>query len=122
MTPRTTKQTDEEPPANDEVITEVPPIEPPIEPPVDLKSSITTAPFWAMILTYLLPLFTLIFHGDFSTLVPSMSVVAAGLATVGYTIYEAVRHHAHSRAVSEFRAMTLQYRLDRMAVVHRQRP
>jgi hypothetical protein len=61
------------------------------------KPGFQTTEFWVVILTAMLPLFTLIFHKDFTSEVQTWAAVAAGLATVIYTISRSFVKSAYAR-------------------------
>jgi len=62
------------------------------------KTGYLTTEFWVVIFTALLPLFTLIFHKDFTDQVQTWAAAAAGLATVAYIISRAFVKSAYARA------------------------
>lgn len=77
----------------------VPPMPAPIKPQ---KPSYLSPAFYVTVATYIIPIITLVFHQDFSPLVPAVSVAASGVATVAYTIYMAIKNHAYVQAQSQY--------------------
>ncbi len=59
-----------------------------------------TTEFYVVILTWLLPLATLIWHRDFSSLAVPLSTLAAGIANAAYAISRAVTKSGRAKAVA----------------------
>jgi hypothetical protein len=59
-----------------------------------------TTEFYVVILTWLLPLATLIWHRDFSSLAVPLSTLAAGIANGAYAISRAMTKSGRARAVA----------------------
>jgi hypothetical protein len=70
----------------------------------DGRTGWKTTEFWASITTWLLPILTLIFHRDLSSLAVPLSVVAAGAAQAAYTISRAITKKGHATAVASMAA------------------
>ena len=63
-----------------------------------------TTEFYVVILTWLLPLATLIWHRDFSSLAVPLSTLAAGIANAAYAISRAMTKSGRANAVAAFAA------------------
>jgi hypothetical protein len=59
-----------------------------------------TTEFYVVILTWLLPLATLIWHRDFSSLAVPLSALAAGIANAAYAISRAMTKSGRAKAVA----------------------
>ena len=59
-----------------------------------------TTEFYVVMLTWLLPLATLIWHRDFSSLAVPLSTLAAGVANAAYAISRAVTKNGRAKAVA----------------------
>jgi hypothetical protein len=59
-----------------------------------------TTEFYVVILTWLLPLATLIWHRDFSSLAVPLSTLAAGIANAAYAISRAMTKSGRAQAVA----------------------
>jgi hypothetical protein len=59
-----------------------------------------TTEFYVVILTWLLPLATLIWHRDFSSLAVPLSTLAAGIANAAYAISRAVTKSGRAKAIA----------------------
>jgi hypothetical protein len=70
----------------------------------DGRTGWKTTEFWASITTWLLPILTLIFHRDLSSLAVPLSVVAAGAAQAAYTISRAITKKGHATAIASMAA------------------
>jgi hypothetical protein len=66
----------------------------------DGRSGWKTTEFWVSITTWLLPIFTLIWHRDLSSLAVPLAVVAAGAAQAVYTISRAIAKKGHATAIA----------------------
>jgi trimeric autotransporter adhesin len=66
----------------------------------DGRSGWKTTEFWASITTWLLPVLTLVFHRDLSSLATPLAVVAAGAAQAVYTISRAITKKGHATALA----------------------
>jgi hypothetical protein len=63
-----------------------------------------TTEFYVVILTWLLPLVTLIWHRDFSSLAVPLSTLAAGIANAAYAISRAMTKSGRAKAVAAISA------------------
>ena len=63
-----------------------------------------TTEFYVVILTWLLPLATLIWHRDFSSLAVPLSTLAAGIANAAYAISRAVTKSGRAKAIATIAA------------------
>ena len=63
-----------------------------------------TTEFYVVILTWLLPLATLIWHRDFSSLAVPLSTLAAGIANAAYAISRAMTKRGRANAVAAIAA------------------
>jgi hypothetical protein len=63
-----------------------------------------TTEFYVVILTWLLPLATLIWHRDFSSLAVPLSTLAAGIANAAYAISRAMTKSGRAKAVAAIAA------------------
>ena len=63
-----------------------------------------TTEFYVVILTWLLPLATLIWHRDFSSLAVPLSTLAAGIANAAYAISRAMTKSGRANAVAAIAA------------------
>jgi len=63
-----------------------------------------TTEFYVVILTWLLPLATLIWHRDFSSLAVPLSTLAAGIANAAYAISRAVTKSGRAKAIATITA------------------
>jgi hypothetical protein len=63
-----------------------------------------TTEFYVVILTWLLPLATLIWHRDFSSLAVPLSTLAAGIANAAYAISRAMTKSGRAKAVAAITA------------------
>ncbi|HMH90766.1 MAG TPA: hypothetical protein VK586_06725 [Streptosporangiaceae bacterium] len=70
----------------------------------DGRSGWKTTEFWVSITTWLLPILTLIWHRDLSSLAVPLAVVAAGAAQAVYTISRAVAKKGHATAIASLAA------------------
>jgi hypothetical protein len=70
----------------------------------DGRSGWKTTEFWASITTWLLPILTLIFHRDLTSLAVPLSVIAAAAAQAVYTISRAITKKGHAAAVASVAA------------------
>lgn len=59
-----------------------------------------TTEFYVVILTWLLPLATLIWHRDFSSLAVPLATVAAGIANAAYAISRAMTKSGRAKAIA----------------------
>jgi hypothetical protein len=66
----------------------------------DGRSGWKTTEFWVSITTWLLPILTLIWHRDLSSLAVPLAVVAAGAAQAVYTISRAITKKGHAAAIA----------------------
>jgi hypothetical protein len=70
----------------------------------DGRSGWKTTEFWASITTWLLPILTLIWHRDLTSLAVPLSVIAAAAAQAVYTISRAITKKGHATAVASVAA------------------
>jgi len=63
-----------------------------------------TTEFYVVILTWLLPLATLIWHRDFSSLAVPLSTLAAGIANAAYAISRAMTKSGRANAIAAIAA------------------
>jgi hypothetical protein len=63
-----------------------------------------TTEFYVVILTWLLPVATLIWHRDFSSLAVPLSTLAAGIANAAYAISRAMTKSGRARAIAAITA------------------
>jgi hypothetical protein len=70
----------------------------------DGRSGWRTTEFWASITTWLLPILTLIWHRDLTSLAVPLSVIAAAAAQAVYTISRAITKKGHAAAVASVAA------------------
>jgi hypothetical protein len=70
----------------------------------DGRTGWKTTEFWASITTWLLPILTLVFHRDLSSLAMPLAVIAAGGAQAAYTISRAITKKGHATAVASMAA------------------
>lgn len=70
----------------------------------DGRSGWKTTEFWASITTWLLPILTLIWHRDLTSLAVPLAVVAAAAAQAVYTISRAITKKGHAAAIASMAA------------------
>ncbi|HEY6478440.1 MAG TPA: hypothetical protein VIZ00_00330 [Streptosporangiaceae bacterium] len=70
----------------------------------DGRSGWKTTEFWASITTWLLPILTLIWHRDLTSLAVPLAVVAAAGAQAVYTISRAITKKGHAAAIASMAA------------------
>lgn len=76
--------------------------------PPPLAPAWTTVPFYIALASYAIPIVTLVFHNDYSDLVPGLCAIASALATVGWMIYEFVRQQLHHMSMADYHNRNMQ--------------
>jgi hypothetical protein len=66
----------------------------------DGRSGWRTTEFWVSVSTWLLPILTLVWHHDLSSLAVPLAVIAAAAAQAAYTISRAITKKGHATAVA----------------------